>query len=276
MSYNYVSNIKDDLLSQENLRSLVYISEKENQILQKEYLHQIIIGVEDYENTNSLINIFNGNSKIILSKISEQLFINIKYINYIVFHDDSKMYQLILMENKDVENYLKIYKRYIIAIDKDNILEQKDSNEVLSNNWFLPNKDDFIEECIDFFIELVQIGLNYEEGNYIKANILKNSMEDRLIYIINTYLSIKYKNGIKVNQYGLNFKTYLENEYYEDFIYIIESNGNTDLWTALFKSAQLYRALALNIANTQEYVYPKKEDVETMKTLRKIYNKEKR
>lgn len=272
MQSNYFLNKKDDFSKNDNIKSIIYISENENQTITKKYLHQIVFGVEDYSEMKFLINTFNKDSNIVLSKISEEILINVKYTNYIVLYEDANMHQLIFLDNKDLKEYIKLYKKYLIIIDKDDILADE-INSQYDSNWVIPNKDIFIEECIEFFIELVQVALNYEEKNVSKAIILKNSILDRLVYMINSYLSIKYKNGIKVNQYGHNFSVYLEKDYYEEYLYILLSDGKEELWTSIFKSAQLFRSIALHIADTEDYTYPKKEDVHTMKILRDLYNR---
>lgn len=275
MQSDYFLDKQYDLAKDRNIKSIIYITENENQTITKKYLHTIVFGLEDYSKVKSVIKHFIGDSKVILSKISEEIFINVKYTNYEVLFEDANLYQLIFLENKDIKEYITLYKKIIVLLDREDELSDK-KNSKFDSNWTMPNKDVFIEECIDFYIELVQVALNFEENNISKAYILKNSILDRLVYIINSHLSLKYKNGIKVNQYGHNFSVYLEKEYYEEFIHILLSNGEKDLWTSIFKSAQLYRSIALHIAEVEGFIYPKKEDVQTMGVLRNLYNKERK
>ena len=176
------------------------------------------------------------------------------------------------MENENLKSYLTNYKKFDILIDKDNIFSDYQVANIIENNWLVPNKDDFIEECVDFYLELVELALNYQESNTIGANMLKQSIIDKLIFMINSYMAIKYKNGVRLNQNAINYKTYLDREYYDQFQFILLSDGQENIWTIIFKSAQLFRSVALEVAREMEYSYPKKEDVKTMESLRNIYN----
>lgn len=274
MKSRYLFKKKEDFIYDDQIRTLLEINEKENRNLRNVHIVEAIIGIDEYDNFPDVIEKFNADREIILSKLTEKIYINEKYVEYIVSFDD-ELYKIYIIDNSDLVGLLPLFSKFEVHIDKDIVLGE-DYKVENTTEWIIPDKDDFIEECIDFYIELFESALNYEEGNVIKANLLRNNIVDRLIYIINTFISLKYNNKIKTDQFALNYSMYLDNDIYESFRYINLSNGDEDFWTSIFKSAQVFRSIALEIAVILEYTYPKKEDVEIMQVLRQLYNKERK
>ncbi|MFM1541173.1 aminoglycoside 6-adenylyltransferase, partial [Helcococcus ovis] len=61
---------------------------------------------------------------------------------------------------------------------------------------------------------------------------------------------------------------------FNEFEYIVLESSRDDIWTIIFKSAQLYRTIGLYISEKLKYTYPKREDVKIMNILREIYKEE--
>ncbi|MFM1539515.1 aminoglycoside 6-adenylyltransferase, partial [Helcococcus bovis] len=181
--------------------------------------------------------------------------------------------ELFFINNEAIFSYISNNEKNVIIFDKDRILKDLSKEEV-NSNWILPKEDEFIEEIIDFLFNLSEIAINYKNKNYIKASLLKNDLIDNLIYMLNCYISLKYNNHVIVDQYANRLRDYLGEDEFNEFEYIVSESARNDIWTIIFKAAQLYRTIGLYISEKLKYTYPKREDVRILNILREIYKEE--
>lgn len=267
MKENNISVISKKLHEIEEIRSLVNISSK------SEVVYKYVFGVTDFEKIDLYIKVFTNENYIVISKLNNYFVNEYEVISYKFINNTKNIIELTFVNNNNIFEYLSGNEKNMIVFDKDRVF--KDLSEQKSNsNWIMPKEDEFIEEIIQFLFNLSEIALCYKKKNYIKVSLLKNDLLDNLIYMLNCYISLKYNNHVIVNQYGNGLRDYLEEQKFNEFEYIVLESSRDDIWTIIFKSAQLYRTIGLYISEKLKYTYPKREDVKIMNILREIYKEE--
>lgn len=273
MKNNYMDQLRIDLEKNENIRSLIYIF---NKGLKFSYsgglkLHTLIIGLDGYESLKEVLDSTISSENIIISKIQEYQYKEIHYVDSKIVTDTGKLLQLFLLKQEDLEIFLEKYRSYEVLFDKDSFIKSIKSSSDERNYWLIPDKFEFESKVIDFYIDLSEAVLSRQDGDLIKSNLKFDDLLDELLDLINVYISIKYDGNIFVDTMGTNLKTYLENDYFDEFEYVVNLDRRNDFWTGIFKMASLYRRIALYIAEKLSYEYPKEEDVRTLEFLRKLY-----
>lgn len=270
---NYLILLRNTIEKLENVRLFLNIRHKKlNYLYSNDIMgHKLILGLRDLTKFSEIIKQVSDNSNIVLSKIKNRVINDIEVMEYILFANDNFV-ELIIVNEENVLNISEYFGNYEIISDKDDVLNQKVNIEV---DYMRPlDRIEFIEECIEFYLDLMKIFVSYNDNNIIKCNILKNELCDKLVYIINIYISIKYDNKVLLDSHGANLVTYLDQEYYDELVSL--TSKISDTWTFIFKSGQLFRRIAMSISEKEAFTYPKSQDVEIMKYLRNKYSEEKK
>lgn len=273
MKDNYMDQLKIDLEKNENIRSLIYIF---NKGLKFSYsgmlkLHTLIIGLEGYDSLKEVLDSSLLSKDKIISKMQEYQYKEIHYVDSKILIGNGKLLQLFLLKQEELTIFLEKYKNYEVLIDKDSFLESLDLSSKKKAYWLIPDKFEFESKALDFYMDLSESVLSRMDGDLIRSNLKFDDLLDELLDTFNIYIGIKYDGSIFVDSMGSNLKTYLENEYYDEFEYIVNLDRKNDFWTGIFKMASLYRKISLYIAEKLSYEYPKEDDVKTLRFLRSLY-----
>lgn len=273
MKNNYMDQLRIDLEKHENIRSLIYIF---NKGLKFSYsgglnLHTLIVGLDGYDSLKDVLDSTILSKDKIISKMQEYQYKEIHYVDSKIVTGTGKLLQLFLLKQEDMEIFLEKYRSYEVLFDKDSFVKAITNSTDERNYWLIPDKFEFESKAVDFYIDLSETVLSRQDGDLIKSNLKFDDLLDELLDLLNIYISIKYDGGIFVDTMGSNLKTYLENDYFDEFEYIVNLDRKNDFWTGIFKMASLYRRVALYIAEKLSYEYPKEEDVRTLEFLRKSY-----
>lgn len=272
---NYLILLRNKIEKNKNVRLFLYLRQKKlSYIYSKSMMeHKLLVCLKDLSNFSDIVRDISNDKDIILSKIVPQKINSIDSYNYKIFSNE-KYIELIFVNISEINNVLKCLGNFEIISDKDDVLVEYDEKSQEYAHLRIPDGDEYIEECIEFYFELISIYVNLHNENILKTNLLKSEIINKLIRVSNVFIAIKYNNKIILNKYGQNIQIYLDEEYYEELVKI--TNIQEDTWTFMFKSAQLFRKIAMTIAKKENYIYPKKQDVEVMEYLRRKYNEEKK
>ena len=262
-----ISEIKNKIYEIEDIRTLVDITR------QDDIIDQLVFGINNFENIDVYIKSFINSENILLSKLRNFYIDEYEVISYKYIDIDKNYFNLYFVSNENIFNYIFNNENKTIIFDKDRVLKDLSDNKV-NSKWIMPKEDEFIEEIIQFLFNLSEIAINHKNKNYIKASLLKNDLVDNLIYMLNCYISLRYNNHVIVDQYANELRNHLDNEQFKEFEYIVSESAKNDIWTIIFKAAQLYRSVALYISEKMNYSYPKKEDVKILSILRQLYKEE--
>lgn len=265
---NYVQNIKNSVSKIDNVRVLVYLypnNLKYNYSNHKRHL-TFLVGIENVQKINETLRELKNIENSILYKINKE----IDSAKLSVLYEE-KFIEFEVVDKDIISDKIQKIRDFELLTDKDETLFEFNKNRVFLTREHSLDNDDFYEFVIDFFIEITKISVNIKDENILKVNILKQEIFSKLIKMINIYLEMKYGANIELNNYGYNIKTFLDKEYHNALMRILELEDLTQIWTYIFKISGLFRKLGLEIANNLGYRYPKVEDVNTMEFLRKIY-----
>ena len=273
MNNNYMDQLMIELEKNENVRSLIYIF---NKGLKFSYsgglnLHTLIIGLDGYDNLKNVLDSTILFKNTIISKMQEYQYKEIHYVDSKILTENGKFLNLFLLKQEDLGIFLEKYKNYEILVDKDSSVKSLEINTNKKDSWLIPDKFEFESKVVDFYIDLSEAVLSRQDEDLIKSNLKFDDLLDELLDLINVYISIKYDGNISVDTMGTNLKIYLENDYFDEFEYVVNLDRKNDFWTGVFKMSSLYRRIALHIAEKLSYEYPKEEDVRTLEFLRKLY-----
>jgi len=92
--------------------------------------------------------------------------------------------------------------------------------------------------------------------------------------IIEWYIGIKNDFSVSSGKMGKYFKKYLPSMIYEQYMKTYSDSDYNNLWTAVFTACDLFRNIALQIADYFGYIYNKQEDESMMMYLNKVKNNE--
>ena len=99
------------------------------------------------------------------------------------------------------------------------------------------------------------------------------AMRDELFKLLNWYIIDKFNQGMDAGESGKNFIHTLEADLKEELILTFRSNDIMDFYSSIFASCQLFRKVGMKLGEKFEFSYPKKDDVYTLKLLRKNFKK---
>lgn len=276
MKNEFMLEIKELLLDENLVETVLYYYDRglKYNFAQDLSYHKFIVGLNEYGNLIEIVQKIELLAEVVIKKIYENILENeIFYTHYKVLFNNGKSIDIQFVQNENIFSLIRKNGKYEVLKDLNEIIGEDDYER--EEFWQFPNEYDFREDCIDFFYKLGEISVFYQDRDFVKSNLIFNDIIDELINILNIYLNLKYENKVYVDIYASNFKTYLDNEYYDVFYEILFLDRKSDLWTAIFKSARLYRKVAMQISDMANYEYTKEEDVKMMKYLRQIYSEEK-
>lgn len=230
-----------------------------------------LLGLEKLEFYYLLLDLFSNNSRI---RLKQERYNEAPYPYYEVkiISEDNKLFTIIYIGIDHIFEYLKNVDRYSIIVDKDRLMRKMKKLSKKPKEPVMEAKD-FEDLCMSFYVNAIRVAKSLSEDDPIVSNYLYDKIKAQILQITSLYISIKSKGEKGLGENGEGAKTNLDSSLYPLYLRVFPSEGE-DLWDGLFSSTSLFRKLGLAIYNLKEtYVYPKKEDVESMNYLRFLYNK---
>lgn len=88
--------------------------------------------------------------------------------------------------------------------------------------------------------------------------------------LLSWYIGDRHDWMINVGKGGKWFKRYLSHEIYNDFISIYPTIDYEEIWESLFRAGKLIRKIGMSLAESLEYSYPIKDDINVTEYIKKI------
>ena len=230
-----------------------------------------LLGLEKLEFYYLLLELFSNNARI---RLKQERYNELPYPYYEVkiISEDNKLFTIIFIGIDHVFDYLKNVEKYSIIVDKDRMMRRMKKLSKKSSAPVMETKD-FEDLCMSFYVNVVRIAKSLSEDDIIVSNYLYDKLKAQILEVTRLYIMIKSDGKKDLGENGEGLKTSLEPDLYQLFLRIFPREDK-DLWDGIFSSASSFRKLGLAIANLKDaYIYPKKEDVETLNYLRFLYNK---
>ena len=88
--------------------------------------------------------------------------------------------------------------------------------------------------------------------------------------LLSWHIGEKHEWNINVGKCGKWFKKYLSDEMYNDFVSIYPTIDYDEMWESLFRAGRFIRKLGNSLAESLEYHYPTKDDINVTEYIKKI------
>lgn len=268
-----IKDIKNRINKIDNIRAFLNIvnraelSSVGNALKEKAY----IFALEKIELYYLLIDLIIDEKDIILKqeKYSE---VPYKLYNLKMIDKDQEKTTLIFLEIEFLRDYLKNIAVYNIIVDKDRALSKITNDDNIITKEDLGDSKSFKESGISFFLNLIEVATSVSKGDIITANYLYDTSKKQLLELARIYVAVKYSCDQSVGVNGEDMKAKLDSEYYSMYLNVFYTNNLENFWNSIFNIASFYRKLGLDTARSLKFEYPKKEDVDSNKHLRFLYD----
>lgn len=149
----------------------------------------------------------------------------------------------------------------ILLIDKDNLFKPfppaSDADYVVKS----PSELEYASCCNNFWwcTQNVAKGLRRDELPYVMY-MLQSVVYVELHDMLKWYIGTLYNFQVSAGKCGKYIKRYIDPESYDQYTKIYTISQPDHIWAALFTSCDLFRKVALSVANYFAYTYPTKDD----------------
>ena len=268
-----------------------YIIEKFKDYSKSNDKVKAIFFIKEENNNEHFANVYAVFSEIIISKIKEDLekvfddyaIINKKkdsfdfdkknqqFTKFEIYTNDSTKISINILAEDRADEFIKLCPGNIeFVCDEMNLKEEvAEANLVFK----LPREFEFDECGKNFFSLALDVSFNLLSRDMISAGFKMQAMRDELFKLLNWYIIDKFNQGMDAGESGKNFIHTLEADLKEELILTFRSNDIMDFYSSIFASCQLFRKVGMKLAEKFEFSYPKKDDVYTLKLLRKNLKK---
>lgn len=268
-----IKDIKNRINKIDNIRAFLNIDNRAelssvgNALKEKAY----IFALEKIELYYLLIDLIIDEKDIILKqeKYSE---VPYKLYNLKMIDKDQEKTTLIFLEIEFLRDYLKNIAVYNIIVDKERALSKITNDDNIITKEDLGDSKSFKESGISFFLNLIEVATSVSKGDIITANYLYDTSKKQLLELTRMYVAVKYNCDQSVGINGEDMKAKLDSEYYSMYLNVFYTNNLENFWNSIFNIASFYRKLGLDTARSLKFEYPKKEDVDSNKHLRFLYD----
>ena len=191
--------------------------------------------------------------------------------NYQMLFTDGNRIDLTFASVNKATEVIENNKMGKILLDKDNLLNNAhfDNGEM----FFItkPSKRDFENKCNSFWwiTQNVAKGIKRKELPYAMKmlNIARESLDD----MVSWHIGMNNDYSISAGKMGKYLEKYLDSNLWEKYVSTFPSGKYDAVWNALFSSCELFRQLAIGIADEYSYEYPYGDDGLMMGYLRGMF-----
>ena len=246
-------------------------------VVRKEFRNKNSFLVEDVQASNLIIGMENVDTHHLLTTLFvDQKDVLIENTKLVSQKPKAYLYSVILKsyERYTIE-YIEVKKGYdfsylsndIVILDKDSLIKKHRSGEVKTIG-----SEEFKNKCLDFFFDLTEVGLLLAKNQLVVANFKYDRCKKGLLDIAKPYINMKYEANVYIGDFGENLEVNLEKEMQHLLTTSFDTGDKDRFWKSIFNIASLYRKMGLELSRKLQIEYPKKEDVDSLNYLRKIYN----
>lgn len=268
-----------------------YIIEKFKDYSKSNEKVKAIFFVKEDNNSEYFANIYVVFADIIISKIKEDLekvFDDYAIINkrkdsfefdkknqqftkFELYTNDSTKISINIIVEDRASEFIKLCLGNVEFIcDEINLKEEIEEKKFL---YKLPREFEFDECAKNFFSLALDVSFNLMSRDMICAGFKMQAMRDELFRLLNWYVVDKFNQGMDAWESGKNFVHTLEADIKDELLLTFMSKDIMDTYGAIFSACQLFRKIGMKLAEKFEFTYPKKDDVYTLKLLRKNFKK---
>lgn len=162
-------------------------------------------------------------------------------------------------ETMDFINTINLDSATIVLLDKDN----KFPNVISSDSDFLiksPTETKFKACQNEFWWCLQNVGKGIVRDELTYAMRMFDIVHMELEKMVEWYIGLQNNFEVSTGKFGRYFKDYLSEDLYEMYKETYSDSNYENLWNAVFKSCELFRVLAKEVAVKLGFKYNQSED----------------
>ncbi|HYK72329.1 MAG TPA: aminoglycoside 6-adenylyltransferase [Pseudoneobacillus sp.] len=192
---------------------------------------------------------------------------------YLMQFMDGNRIDLALIPIGKIDELLSPDSLSLLLLDKDNIIGPLPPSSDKDYHIKRPTKKEFSDVCNEFWWICMNIskGIWREELTYamfMKEQINRNV----LIQMIEWYVGMDTDFTLSAGKFGKNFKELLKSDEWEEFVSTYSDANYENIWNSLFQMCELFRKIAIRVANHLNYRYPYEDDKNVAEYLKKVKN----
>ena len=196
------------------------------------------------------------------------------YFNYQMLFVDGNRIDLTFASVDNVSELAEDDEVGRVLLDKDNRFAGVEYDN--GKKYFIkePSKMDFENKCNSFWWSTQNIakGLKRKELSYVMK--MFNWVRDNLDDVISWYIGMHNDFNVSSGKMGRYFEKYLDNDLWEKYVSTYPSGEYDEIWLSLFTMCDLFKQLAVEIADKYSYDYPHQDDKLMTEHLSRLRNNE--
>lgn len=193
-------------------------------------------------------------------------------ITYLMLLEDGNRIDLQIIEERKIGFLLEVEPYVETLLDKDSNYEKKIENELYYVKKL--TSSEYADCCNEIWwcSQNVVKAICRNEIPYAMA-MLQDVMRKPLHDMLDCYIGICHGFDVRVGKFERYYIYYLNQDEYDEYLLTYCDAKRSHVWDALFQMLQLFEEIAIKVATTYQYEYPK-QDAQAMLTYLKKVRKE--
>jgi len=169
-----------------------------------------------------------------------------------------------------MENYISD-KLTVPLLDKDDMLPSIPPPTDIDYHIQMPTEAEFMSCCNDFWwcLQNVAKGIWRDELPYAKQ-MFESAVRQRLDEMVSWWVGNRHDFQVSVGKMGKYFKQYLPEGYWHMYEKTYANHEYGHFWESIFIACELFRAIAMEIAEQLDFTYPIEDDKKMTKHLKNV------
>ncbi|MBU5439215.1 aminoglycoside 6-adenylyltransferase [Tissierella sp. MSJ-40] len=190
---------------------------------------------------------------------------------YLMQFIDGNRIDLTLIPLEKMDELIKYDSLSMLLLDKDGIIEPLPPSSDEDYHIKRPSEKEFADICNEFWWICMNIskGLWREELTYAMF-MYEQVNRNVLIQMIEWYIGIKTNFTKSAGKCGKYIEDFLDKDEWNEFVATYSDANYENIWQALFNMCNLFRKVAIIVANHFEFEYPYDDDKNVTKYLKNV------
>lgn len=195
-----------------------------------------------------------------------------RFIYLMQFMDGNRI-DLTLIPLEKMDELMRPDSLSVLLLDKDGMIGSLPPASDRDYHIKRPSEKEFLDSCNEFWWICLNIskGLWREELTYVMF-MYEQINRNVLIRMIEWYIGIKTNFTKSAGKHGKYIEDFLEKDEWNEFVATYPDSDYENIWQSLFNMCDLFRKIAINVANHFEFEYPYDDDKNVTAYLKHIKN----
>lgn len=224
-----------------------------------------------------------GNFGAIISLRPLKAVVNENWVTRLVLYEDGVRIYFQISTNESVKQLTKASRLppeydngYKVLLDKDNLTHGIKPSSYSAFVTKKPTEEDYTKLMNDFWWNAIYVAKNlWRNELYSSKFMLDNVIRFSLLFqkVTEWYIGVQHGWNVNPNKSGRWLKNYLDMQTWMDLEMIFAEANKEDNWKAMFRSADLFKQLGVEVGTKLGYSYPYHTEQYVKKYLLKVNKK---